>query len=184
MDINELFDRINSALLAENSRLYTGYSPKKGAKPCSVQGCKNTISSNGLCNAHYIRKRLGKNMLAPIRHNWTKEGDKKCSDCGLPTGNKGGWGLCKAHYSKRRRDIIRTVCIQAMGGKCVQCGGVFPSYVYDFHHRNPNEKEDAIGNYINKWSIKRMAQEVIKCDLLCANCHRIEHYERKFSASP
>lgn len=184
MDINQLFDKINSALLAENSRLYTGYSPKKNFKPCSVDGCKNTVYSSGLCNAHYIRKRLGKDMAAPIRHNWKEEGEKKCGECGTPTGTKGGWGLCKAHYNKRRREVIRRVCIEEMGGKCAKCGGIFPSYVYDFHHRDPSEKEDAIGNYINNWSVKRMAKEVVKCDLLCANCHRIEHHERKLSPSP
>lgn len=179
MDIDKLFDRINEELYRESNKLYKGYSPKPGAMPCSIDGCKNTIYASGLCNAHYIRKNKGRKMDSPIRHIWRDENQKTCTICGSITGSKGGWGLCSSHYNKRRREIIRNVCIEEMGGKCKKCKGIFPAYVYDFHHRDPGEKEDTFGSYISSWSIKRVAKEVAKCDLLCANCHRLEHHERK-----
>lgn len=180
MDVVKLFDRIHYELNNESNIRYKGYSPKPNAKPCTVKGCKNTTYALGLCNAHYLRKKNGKSMDAPLRHTTKAKEDRICSECGTPTNTKGGWGLCKTHYRKRRREIIRKTCIEEMGGKCIKCGGEFPFFVYDFHHRNPNEKENEMGNYIDSWSVMKMAQEVVKCDLLCANCHRIEHYEGKF----
>lgn len=178
MDIVKLFDRIYYDLSNESHIRYEGYSPNPNAKPCTISGCKNTIYANGLCNAHYLRKKNGKNMDAPLRHTKKNEADRICKECGIKTNSKGGWGLCKAHYRKRRREVIRKACIEEMGNKCMKCGGTFPNFVYDFHHRDPKEKEDALGNYIDSWSVMRMAEEVVKCDLLCANCHRIEHHER------
>lgn len=28
------------------------------------------------------------------------------------------------------------------------------------------------------WGLKKVLEEIAKCDLICANCHAIEHYER------
>ncbi len=47
----------------------------------------------------------------------------------------------------------------------------------EFHHLNPKEKEVSIGNAINRWSIKRILEEIKKCSVLCSNCHRKEHYK-------
>lgn len=47
-----------------------------------------------------------------------------------------------------------------------------------FHHRDPSKKEDTIGRIVNKGcSLKTLIKEMNKCDILCANCHAIYHYE-------
>src|SRR5690606_24270514 len=46
-----------------------------------------------------------------------------------------------------------------------------------FHHKNTNEKEFAVGEAICLgYSIKRIKTEIEKCEILCANCHFKEHY--------
>ncbi|MFA5558899.1 MAG: hypothetical protein WDA59_05510 [Methanofastidiosum sp.] len=60
--------------------------------------------------------------------------------------------------------------------KCSVCGEDHIACL-DFHHRNPEEKEYTIGEIPNRcWSIKRIQEEIDKCDVLCANCHRKFHY--------
>lgn len=64
--------------------------------------------------------------------------------------------------------------INFLGGKCANCNGVFDPVCYDYHHKNPDEKEFTIGeNSLIGW--ERFKKEIEKCILLCANCHRLEH---------
>lgn len=58
------------------------------------------------------------------------------------------------------------------GSKCHDCGNSFPDCCYDFDHRDPNEKSFTIG--VKMWlPIEDLMAEANKCDLVCANCHRI-----------
>lgn len=60
------------------------------------------------------------------------------------------------------------------GNKCVDCHGIFPHYVYDFHHLDPTQKDFKLSiAYRREWEIVK--KELEKCVLLCANCHRIRH---------
>lgn len=70
-----------------------------------------------------------------------------------------------------------------MGGKCMKCGGVFPYYVYDLHHRDPAQKEINL-NSLNDKAWERVIKEAAKCDLFCANCHRIEHHAANDNMHP
>ncbi len=72
------------------------------------------------------------------------------------------------------RRITKQRCVEYLGGVCVDCGIQTLPAVYDFHHRNPDEKSFDIATRRN-WSFERLVAELDKCDLLCANCHRIRH---------
>jgi hypothetical protein len=61
-----------------------------------------------------------------------------------------------------------------MGGKCTDCGGVFPLACFDFHHLDPSTKDFDPCRGLTKSKAKLFA-ELEKCVLLCANCHRIRH---------
>jgi hypothetical protein len=61
--------------------------------------------------------------------------------------------------------------------KCSRCG-IKDHRVLEFHHTNPSEKEYAVSNMIERGLGKeKLNKEISKCDVLCANCHRITHYE-------
>lgn len=47
--------------------------------------------------------------------------------------------------------------------------------VLDFHHKNSDEKDFNIANGLT-FSIDAIKKEIEKCEVLCSNCHRIEHY--------
>lgn len=55
----------------------------------------------------------------------------------------------------------------------------------EFHHRDPNEKEFSLSKSAFKSikNLERAKKELDKCDLLCSNCHREEHYDYDFAAT-
>jgi hypothetical protein len=60
--------------------------------------------------------------------------------------------------------------------KCNRCPENHPACL-EFHHTDPTIKEGNVGESIRKWSTKRLLAEIEKCEVLCANCHRKEHYK-------
>jgi hypothetical protein len=54
-------------------------------------------------------------------------------------------------------------------------------WVLDFHHNNPDEKHDEVSILIRKGSKKKILEEIEKCSVLCANCHRDLHFNEKNS---
>lgn len=57
---------------------------------------------------------------------------------------------------------------------CIDCGGTFPPECMDFDHRDPSEKCYNIGQKRgSRVSQVNLMLEVNKCDLVCANCHRV-----------
>jgi 5-methylcytosine-specific restriction endonuclease McrA len=56
---------------------------------------------------------------------------------------------------------------------CVDCGESDID-VLEFDHRNPEEKRFTIARYRNSRSVtpSTMMNEITKCDVRCANCHR------------
>jgi hypothetical protein len=152
-------------------RQVTNYVPKNArAYTCAHGTCDSRAYAKGLCNAHYIRLRAGADMDAPIKH---RTANALCTECDKPLDGKAGWGLCRAHYKRRRRAAIKAFFVEQKGGCCSACFGVFPLAAYDFHHLG--DKDASIGNLIDGGSVESIEAEMSKCILLCANCHRIEH---------
>lgn len=137
---------------------------------CSADGCKNNSLAKGFCNAHYIRFRKNKDLTTPLKK---RNIGLLCVDCGKPTDAKGGFSRCKAHYKIYKKQTLKSKFVELLGGCCSACKGKFPLAVYDFHHLE--DKKDDIASMFNYSSEEKIAEEVKKCILLCANCHRIIH---------
>lgn len=61
--------------------------------------------------------------------------------------------------------------------KCENCGFDKSPYALDFHHNNGLKKENVGTLAGSGFSMKIIMEEVKKCIVLCANCHRILHSE-------
>lgn len=60
------------------------------------------------------------------------------------------------------------------GGRCKDCNGVFPLVCYDFDHVDPSKKSFEISQHLGRsTTMPVLKEEADKCDLVCANCHRI-----------
>ena len=68
--------------------------------------------------------------------------------------------------------------VKYKGGKCEICGYNKCEGALDFHHKNPQEKDVEISKWDFNYNqdIQIYLKEVDKCMLLCANCHREQHW--------
>jgi hypothetical protein len=83
----------------------------------------------------------------------------------------------KSNYSVFWRARAKKELIDYKGGKCLMCGyNKNIPRAYDFHHRNPKDKEFTISKY-SILNMEKLKKEVDKCDLLCRNCHAELHDE-------
>lgn len=80
---------------------------------------------------------------------------------------------------KRHHLQNRLRAIAELGGKCYSCGQSFHHAAMDFHHLDPTTKETKGKGLPCNGSWKSVQKELVKTILLCANCHRIHHYEER-----
>jgi len=66
---------------------------------------------------------------------------------------------------------------------CADCGDRFPPCAMDFDHRDPQTKRYAVSRMIGRAGIERILEEVAKCDIVCANCHRLRTFSRRSTGS-
>jgi predicted HNH restriction endonuclease len=59
---------------------------------------------------------------------------------------------------------------------CSLCGFSHPAAM-DFHHVDPKTKVKGVHEWARMGSYKKAHEEVTRCIVLCANCHRILHYD-------
>jgi len=54
----------------------------------------------------------------------------------------------------------------------------------EFHHRDSSKKDFGISyrGYTRSWA--KVLEEIEKCELLCANCHRETHASSSFRGKP
>lgn len=101
----------------------------------------------------------------------------------VPLGLRANEESVKARRDRRREQFRRSLSkrrrkrklelVAAYGGRCIDCGySTFPEAL-QFHHRDPSTKDFGLGSFSG--SLARLIEEAAKCDLLCANCHRIRH---------
>lgn len=82
---------------------------------------------------------------------------------------------CQTESTQKRRDKVKYMAVAYKGGKCHICGYDKCIGALEFHHIDPNEKDFGISSngYTHSW--EKITQELNKCVLLCANCHREVH---------
>lgn len=76
-------------------------------------------------------------------------------------------------YRHRRYDNKRAELALLKAVPCADCAACFPAYVMDFDHRDPEQKIAEIGVVLVTSSWRAVLEEVAKCDVVCANCHRL-----------
>lgn len=76
---------------------------------------------------------------------------------------------------KIRNDVYR----HKESKPCEDCGKQYPHYVMEFDHVR-GEKVANVGDLLNRnMSISGVWGEIAKCELVCANCHRLRTHMRR-----
>ena len=82
-----------------------------------------------------------------------------------------------AHIKKRKLEIRKWFWEYKSGLGCCRCGENHAATI-DFHH-NSGDKEKTISKMVaDGYSIERICEELEKCEIVCANCHRKIHFEK------
>lgn len=84
-----------------------------------------------------------------------------------------------ARYRKEKADLYRRL----KSRPCAECGVTFHPAVMDFDHVRGEKVADVAEAYRRLFSPQRFMAEIQKCDLVCANCHRLRTFRRS-RASP
>lgn len=74
---------------------------------------------------------------------------------------------------KAWRKRTKSRMVSSFGAECGRCKNQFPPELYDFHHLDPSTKKFNLGAVrasARSWS--SIVEELKKCVMLCANCHR------------
>ena len=141
----------------------------------------------------YVRKNPRKPKFCldcGISIDWRSKYCKRCSSKGDRNASwKGGRNKKKyqASYYQQHKDKIkgqvaawrankrlkiREVLSKIKEKPCMDCNQSYPPYVMDFDHVR-GEKKFSISQAVDlNVSLEAARNEIAKCDLVCANCHR------------
>ncbi|WP_049979681.1 homing endonuclease associated repeat-containing protein [Halolamina rubra] len=77
----------------------------------------------------------------------------------------------------RRGELQSWVDDQSTEARCARCNESHPACLV-FHHLDADEKSKSVSQLVvDGVSRERLCEEIEKCEVLCANCHREEHSE-------
>lgn len=67
---------------------------------------------------------------------------------------------------------------------CTDCSSRYPTHVMDFDHLNPEDKKHLVSNISSKnYKTSKVFAEILKCEVVCANCHRQRTHDRKYAGT-
>jgi hypothetical protein len=104
--------------------------------------------------------------------------NNRCKECQRKLG--------KQHYIENKSNYLDTqrvirdrnkkfICDYLADKFCVDCNED-DIVVLEFDHIDPTKKDISVSNAIdNKWSLKRLLNEISKCEIRCSNCHKKRH---------
>ena len=75
------------------------------------------------------------------------------------------------------RAKIKEAIREAKNKPCTDCGVLYPFYVMQFDHLG--DKNFSLGAFsTHTISLKRVQEEIEKCEVVCANCHAVRTWQR------
>lgn len=100
------------------------------------------------------------------------------------TGNSTYCKPCTLKQTLDRQRELKRKCVEYKGGCCQNCG--YNKYLgaLDFHHLDPKQKDFSLSHRSRTSFNQEVIDELDKCILLCANCHREEHGKLSGSYDP
>lgn len=137
---------------------------------CQAEGCEEKHYSLGYCQLHSQRFRRGANLYRKYR---LIDSSRGCSIDGCQEKHY-GLGYCLNHYGRVLREERKLALVSQLGGKCSDCKGEFPHECFDFDNVIDEPGHVAISLLLSRNASDDAIQaELNRCQLVCANCHRI-----------
>jgi len=133
-----------------------------------IEGKERVLSSRKYC---LVCSPFGKHNTKKIH----KTGATECEQCQrkyIYTKKSGHTRkICNSCVVNNRRFAQKIRMVEYKGGKCSLCGYHKCLAALGFHHLDPHTKLFTIsGNHCLSWD--KLKNELDKCILVCANCHK------------
>lgn len=81
----------------------------------------------------------------------------------------------KAH---KRRMSMEKFLAAVKSYPCQDCNTTWISYVMELDHLDSSIKVAAVSKLVKDGNWSKLVIEIMKCDLVCSNCHRIRTFNR------
>ncbi len=117
---------------------------------------------------------------------------KRCSSCGetflteafyfsrsTVDGLKSDCKDCNATYNQKINDRNRAFINGVKDVPCTDCHIEYPPHVMQFDHLPQFEKNFSIGPKASRGSLRRLIDEIAKCEVVCSNCHAERTFQRR-----
>ena len=125
------------------------------------------------------------------RYSRSKDGySYRCRECSRAYSRnqyatKRDYCLAKSHKRTTELFVSNTKRLNAYKAKrgCRYCSENDP-VALDMHHRDPKEKKHSISSRMGTAKWDKLMKEVVKCDVVCSNCHRKLHAGRELVSLP
>ena len=76
---------------------------------------------------------------------------------------------------RHRAKMVSEVNLYKLKYGCASCGECSLPEILDLHHPDPSMKLGTVNSLIRSHGLKAVLNELKKCIVLCANCHRKHH---------
>lgn len=74
--------------------------------------------------------------------------------------------------AKKRKAVLVEISRKGRDKPCADCGERYPFYVMDYDHVRGKKLFNISTAGACKISVKKLQEEIAKCDVVCSNCHR------------
>ena len=135
---------------------------KTGTKECL--NCKQSLPKNRFRKLHFV-----------------EELRETCMDCSkldhiIKARKKEAWDRYEKEKDLAKREYIRNL---KMTNGCMDCGYNLHPEALEFDHTE-NNKIHSVADLISRHSkMEAIIDEIAKCEIVCANCHRIRTFNRR-----
>lgn len=126
---------------------------------------KGDMREDGFIFACYVKTQILSNgfykekWLSPKAYEKQSEDQRKACE---------KWTIKRTHERRKFIDKIK------LSKGCLHCGYKDHAVALDFDHLDPSDKNFNISQYFATASIEKLIKEINKCQILCANCHRVK----------
>lgn len=80
-----------------------------------------------------------------------------------------------AMYRKRNKEFVNQYKLEQ---GCKDCGYNKYAVALDFDHTSDDKEANVCRMVTNALSLEKIIKEIKKCDVVCANCHRVRTWKR------
>lgn len=86
----------------------------------------------------------------------------------------------RLQYERYKKEVVSVVNTYKENHPCCDCGKTYPHFVMDFDHiEGRGKKSTNVSDMIRRSAnLTKILAEIEKCEVVCANCHRIRSHTR------